>query len=100
MQNLSIGSHVIFTDEHFKDSNALVTAIWASPNWKELSKEDSTYIPCINLVIVSYDEAKDDQYGRQIERRTSIVHKTSQPAGGFCWRLPNEDPPKMGTVTK
>jgi len=41
--------------------------------------------PGLNLVLVSNDEAKDDPYGRQIERETSVVHVSNQPAPGAYW---------------
>jgi len=61
MDTLSIGSLVIYTDKHFVDREVLVTAIWAAPNWR-----DTGQIPCINLVFVSGDDTRDDQYGRQV----------------------------------
>jgi hypothetical protein len=41
--------------------------------------------PTINLVYVSTDEQKTDNYGRQIERRSSVVHKSNQGAPGYYW---------------
>ena len=41
--------------------------------------------PGLNLVLVSNDEAKDYPYGRQIERETSVVHVSNQPAPGAYW---------------
>ena len=41
--------------------------------------------PSINMVIVSDDPAKDDPYGRQIERVTSVTHKDDQGATAFYW---------------
>lgn len=41
--------------------------------------------PSINLVIVSTDASKDDPYGRQIERHSSVVHKSNQAANGMYW---------------
>jgi hypothetical protein len=87
---VSIGSHVIFTDENFWEHDALVTAIWGDPDKK----------PTINLLYVSGDESKTDQYGRQIERPTSIQHAEFNSAGGYCWRFPSEDRPRMGEVIK
>jgi hypothetical protein len=101
-EKLEIGSNVIYTDEHFVDHTALVTAIWGQEHWRTLCRENGPegYVPCINLVYVSSDASKDDPYGRQIERQTSVVHASTQPAGGFCWRMPDEPRPPMGTVEK
>ena len=73
-----IGELVIYTDPKGKEHNALVTADW---NMKELS-EDST----LNLVYVTDDETKTDQYGRQIARdATSVTHKSKSSAPGRYW---------------
>ena len=86
---LSVGCMVVYTDEVFQDHNALVTAIWGDPDNPRT---------CINLLWVSGDESKQDQYGRQIERATSISYHTQHTAGGFCWRFPDEPKPERGTV--
>lgn len=101
-EKLEVGTQVIYTDKHFVDRVALVTAIWGAPDWREhcLDGPDQASVPCINLVYVSGDSSKDDPYGRQLERDTSVVHASTQPAGGFCWRMPEEPRPPMGTVEK
>lgn len=100
-EQLEIGSQVVYTDKHFVDRVALVTAIWGSPNWREHCIEPGqANVPCINLVYVSGDPTKDDPYGRQLERSTSVVHASSHPAGGSCWRMPEEPRPPMGVVEK
>jgi hypothetical protein len=43
-----------------------------------------------NLIFVSGDPAKDDTYGRQIERETSVIHRSGQPAPGNYWCWPDE----------
>lgn len=59
MDNMTkVGGAVVYTDGHRRDHNALVTAVWG-PN-------------CINVVFVCGDSAKEDTYGRQIERETSV----------------------------
>lgn len=73
---LEIGQSVIFVDEHREEHVALVTNVWQS----------SGGLPGCNVVYVSDDESKSDPYGRQVERKTSIVHQSVQPAGGMCWR--------------
>lgn len=65
-----------------KHHNALVTAVWGTIE----------QVPCINIVIVSTDEAKQDQYGRQLERNTSLVHKTNQAAHGMYYMMPGDTP--------
>lgn len=100
-EKLEVGSSVVFTDKHFVDRVALVTAIWGSPNWrKDVETHGTDSLPCINLIFVSGDSAKDDPYGRQMERETSVVHATSSSAGGCCWRMTGEPRPAMGTVEK
>ncbi|NIO74768.1 MAG: hypothetical protein GTN69_02480 [Armatimonadetes bacterium] len=101
-EKLEVGSQVIYTDKHFVDRVALVTAIWGSPDWRDHCPDamGQMHVPCINLVYVSGDSAKDDPYGRQLERDTSVVHASSQPAGGSCWRMADEPRPPMGVVEK
>ncbi len=105
MDSLRIGRHVLFTDEHFVDRDAIVTAIWTpSHSLVEqgfVSRDDEAIgSTALNLVFASGDDSKDDPYGRQIERQTSIPHMSMQGAGGFCWRFPDEERPKMGSVIK
>ena len=47
--------------------------------------------PCINLLYLSPDKAKVDQYGRQKERASSVGHGASQgvPVGN-CFLFPDE----------
>lgn len=55
---MKIGDVVQFTDEHAATRAALITHVWSDD--------------MVNLVTVDPDPAKDDPYGRQIERRTSV----------------------------
>lgn len=71
-----LGQRVIFCDAKGHDHEALVTAVWSET--------------CINVVYVSSDEAKQDNFGRQIERATSVCRVTEGVAHGFYWRLPDE----------
>ena len=74
-----VGDHVIFDDSKGRPNNALVAAVWSEE--------------CINLVIVSPDERKQDDMGRQIERHhTSIPHKAEYLAHGNYFRWPDEEP--------
>ena len=55
-------------------------------------EEPGEHWPCINLVIVSENEAAQDQYGRQIdERHTSVVHWADSTAIGYCFRFDDEE---------
>jgi hypothetical protein len=72
-----LGQLVIWHDSVGKSHHALVTAVWSKT--------------CINVVFVSSDESRKDGYGRQIERQTSVQHKSIQPHG-FYWRFPDEEP--------
>ena len=75
-----VGEMVVYHDDEGKPQSALVTCVF----------EGSTH--SINLVFVSCNVGRHDQYGRQIERRTSVPHKTAQSAHGFYWRWPEEEP--------
>lgn len=74
-----VGDAVIYVDPVGGQHNALVTAWWSDT--------------CCNLVLTSGDEAKRDDYGRQIERQTSMNHKdVGGLAHGFYWMWPGEEP--------
>ena len=75
-ENVEKGDMVIFVDPYGEEHNALVTAVWQNPSGE----------PSVNVVYVSDDLAKEDQYGRQIERNTSVVHESNQSAHGMKWR--------------
>jgi hypothetical protein len=113
-RQLEIGTVVTYVDARYQAHEALVTAIHGNPrgaNSVTKTDESGKYVtdehgylvsedipgtegsnwPCINLVCVSSDEAKQDQYGRQIERETSVVHIRNNSAGGFCWQWPDEE---------
>ena len=72
-----IGEPVVWHESDGTPVNAIVTAVWGPK--------------CINVVVVSPDENKQDNYGRQIERRTSCSHKTLTGVHGFYWRFPDEE---------
>jgi len=82
-RKLETGDLVIFIDAYRNRRHALVTKVWNSVG----------NLPGCNLVATSNDETKGDLYGRQIERFTSVVHGSQQPAGGMCWWWPGETPP-------
>ena len=106
-QILRLGAAVMFVDAVGRQR----PAIWASGlvsgqqdpehaiegqsphGWSPLVTAcDVAQHPSINVVIVVDDAAMRDNYGRQIERHTSVVHASSQPAHGFYWRLLTEEP--------
>lgn len=72
------GDVVVYHDPKGVPHNALVTIAWTET--------------CINLVLVSDDEEKQDTYGRQIERQTSMAHVDGSTVHGFYWRWPDEEP--------
>jgi hypothetical protein len=72
-----VGAHVVYVDERGESHNALVT-VWWGPH-------------CCNLLYVSGDPQRSDGYGRQIERRSSTVDNTLQPAHGNYWHWPNDE---------
>jgi hypothetical protein len=78
------GQTVLFTDSRGRDNAALVTQVWGS--------QEVPMMPSINVVVVSRDDQREDSYGRQIERYTSVCHKSVQPAHGYYWRFPDEEP--------
>lgn len=92
---LKAGTHVIYIDERYEKHNALVTQVHGAVEGWESDKftgpERKWYIPCVNLLFVAADEYAKDQYGRQIERESSIVHKSNNSAGGNCFVFPGEE---------
>lgn len=73
---LHVGDVVIFHDDRGRQHNALITAVWSQQ--------------CVNLVHVSSDENRQDDYGRQIERPTSVEHVSRKAVHGMYFRLPDE----------
>lgn len=77
-REIHVGDVVVYHNPVAKAFNALITAVWSK-----------TYI---NVVIVSGDDTKTDSYGRQIERVTSLNHKSSMAVHGNYWRFEDETP--------
>jgi hypothetical protein len=75
---VAVGDTVVYHDATGKAFNAIVTAVWS--------------LTLINLVFVSGDVTRQDSYGRQIERVTSLQHKSVQLVHGFYWRFTDEEP--------
>jgi len=70
------GKHVTFVDPTGKAHDAIVTADWST----------KTFDPgALNVVFVSSEPDKRDPYGQQIERATSVPHKSNQSAFGYFW---------------
>jgi len=80
---VKVGDHVIFTDTRRQQHSALVTEVWDSGVEQ---REDS--LPAINLLYVVGDDSRMDQYGRQIERESSVTHLAMNSAEANCWSLP------------
>ena len=74
------GDVVMYVDRVGRKQPALVTNVfdYATAN-------GPAPFPTVNLALISQDEAREDSYGRQLERETSIVHKTNTTAPGFYW---------------
>lgn len=80
------GQHVVYVDQYGKPHDALVT-IW----WHDITAYKSeTGMPGCNVVFVTSDPLKTDTYGTQIERETSVIHKSAQPAHGRYWCFADE----------
>lgn len=86
--DLKVGKEVVFVDSVGKQFPALITAIHGRP-------ED---VPCVNVVFISGDETRQDSYGRQVERSTSVVHRSKQPAHGFYYMEPGDTPNPIAPV--
>lgn len=80
------GEVVVYVDQHAKRHAALITAVHGVAT--EFNGEIN--YPSLNLVFVTDEEGKTDPYGQQIERTTSVVHRSSQSAHGFYWEYPVE----------
>jgi hypothetical protein len=101
-----VGDVVVFHTEKGVARNALVICVFdqfaaeelpdgSYSESKPLYKEDDlTNLPCLNLVFVSDDGDREDSYGRQIERPSSVTHRSqeSEEPGphGYYWRFPWE----------
>lgn len=84
MRELEIGMAVRYWDEHRVEHRALITAVHG-----EIKEIDGhVWIPCVNVVWVSKDESKQDPYGRQLERQSSVVNRVDMHIEGppaVCW---------------
>lgn len=78
-----VGGCVVYHDERGKPHDALLTAVWGQ-------RESSDTMPCVNLLFCSPNAEQQDDYGRQIVRKSSCCHKTLVSAHGNYWRFQNE----------
>jgi hypothetical protein len=83
-----VGAHIKYIDSHRKAHDALVLIWWMPKDVPDYA--GPTGEPGCNLVLVDPDPKKDDSYGRQILRETSMVHLSNNPGGGNCWCWPDE----------
>lgn len=72
-----VGQHVMFVDPVGQNFDALVTTVW-NPDM-------------INLVYIDGDEVRQDSYGRQISRATSLSHVSKSQVHGQYWRFTDEE---------
>lgn len=85
-RKLNLCDRIIFVDAYAKQHEALVTAIWKN-------EYQGMQLPWgVNVVFVSDEENRTDNYGRQIVHETSVCHKSVQPAHGVYWMFPDEEP--------
>lgn len=76
----AVGSGVIYTDPVGKRHKALITAVWGRGP-EALGRNP------INIVYVIDDPARNDPYGRQMERATSVSPKDGYSAHGRFYEL-------------
>lgn len=89
LRHPQVGDVAVFHDSEGKAHNALITCYFGCYG------EDGELldqIGCANLVIVSADERRKDECGRQIERFTSIQHASQTNVHGNYWRWSDEKP--------
>lgn len=84
-EQVEIGQPITYVDHHGVPRPALVTQVWGECRYDDDGKLCNA--PCINIVCVSLDEKKDDSWGRQVERDSSVVHEMDQQAHGNFWRF-------------
>ena len=77
-RKLEIRSAVVYIDSRRNRHNALVTNVFGAA--------------CCNVLFVVDDSLKTDNYGRQTERATSVVHLSQNEARANCWCWPDEVP--------
>lgn len=89
-RKLEIGAALVYLTPTRQRVNALVTAVHGQGAPEEHKAKYGSW-PCINVCFVSPDTSKQDPYGRQIERATSVSHGSQQGVPmGNCWLWPDE----------
>lgn len=83
-RRVAVGDAVVYHDESGKPHNALVNVAWTPPAPGKL--------PLVNLLFISGDESRQDSYGRQFERASSVSHASAWNAHGRYWRFADEEP--------
>ena len=98
MRELKIGMAVTYVDEDRQERVALVSCIHGNVFGGTVEHDgilipgtEGKYWPCLNLVSASLNKGCQDQYGRQIERYSSVVHSAQSTAQGFCYRFLDEE---------
>lgn len=84
MKEVTAGDVVVYHDEVGEAHNALVTS-------GGFEYGDDKITCWINVLWVSDDKAKTDNYGRQIERASSVTHVSKTTAWGRYWRWPEQE---------
>jgi hypothetical protein len=85
--SLHDGTHVRFVDATQQTHDALVTACWGT---NVVDTEQLGNTPSINIVYVTQDQTRRDQYGQQTVHHTSVVHRSKQTAPGMYWYMLQE----------
>lgn len=81
MTNLIVGSVVEYVDEIGVSHDALITCIHGVIDFTHPIQ------PCVNLVYVTKNKDKTDQYGNQLQRVSSVQHQSAYSAHGRFWRV-------------
>jgi hypothetical protein len=85
-RNIKAGDAVIVADEFGVEHDGLVTEAWVSATGGQYDDQRG---PAINVVFVSGDEKKTDQFGRQIEHLSSVAHRSMKgECPGRYWYQP------------
>lgn len=104
VQHYEVGQAIIYVDEYGVPHNALATIWHCGPTRRRevfegklqcVDEHEGKIYPCTeaccNLVYVTTDSMKRDDYGRQIERQSSVCHKSSMGGcHGRYWIRPDE----------
>ena len=93
IKELAIGQSIWFVTADRKWVPALVTAIHGEISELvavEGHQEAGVLYPLVNLVYVVLEDSQQDQYGRQIDRETSVGHYATYAASGFFWCYEDE----------